>query len=113
MNEVQLPFVHAVRALLFKRAGARRCTRPIPCAQIVVQQLDMHPIRGAWNTQQKRFLQCASPDEPLAFLDFIEDAALAIPSSCRRKLPRCLQVPERAQSELFKKPPAGVCSWPQ
>ena len=81
-------------------------------AQIVFQQLDMHPIRGSWNNAQKRFLGTASPDEPLAFLDFIEDAALAIPPACRRKLPRCLHIPRRSESNLFKKPSAGVSCWP-
>jgi hypothetical protein len=81
-------------------------------AQIVFQQLDMHPIRGSWNNNQKRFLATASPDEPLAFLDFIEDAALAIPPACRRKLPRCLRVGTRADSDMFTKPTAGVSRWP-
>ena len=87
---------------------------PLGClfAQIVFQQLDMHPIRGSWNNEQKRFLATASPDEPLAFLDFIEDAALAIPPACRRKLPRCLRVGTRADSDMFTKPTAGVSRWP-
>lgn len=87
---------------------------PLDClfAQIVFQQLDMHPIRGSWNNEQKRFLATASPDEPLAFLDFIEDAALAIPPACRRKLPRCLRVGTRADSDMFTKPTAGVSRWP-
>jgi len=80
--------------------------------EIVFQQLDMHPIRGSWNNKQKCFLAAASPDEPLAFLDFIEDAALAIPPACRRKLPRCLRVGTRADSDMFKKPTAGVSRWP-
>ena len=44
--------------------------------------------------------------------DFIEDAALAIPPACRRKLPRCLRVPTRAESDLFKKPSTSVSRWP-
>ena len=79
---------------------------PLGClfAQIVFQQLDMHPIRGSWNNNQKRFLATASSDEPLKFLDFIEDAALAIPPACRCKLPRCLRVGTRADSDMFTKP---------
>ena len=87
---------------------------PLGClfAQIVFQQLDMHPIRGSWNNNQKRFLATASSDEPLKFLDFIEDAALAIPPACRCKLPRCLRVGTRADSDMFTKPTAGVSRWP-
>ena len=62
----------------------------------------MHPVRGAWNNEQKRFLATATEEEPLAFLDFIEDAALALPPACRVNLPRCLCVPARGDTELFK-----------
>ena len=80
---------------------------------VVFQQLDMHPVRGAWNAKQKAFLASASDSEPLVFLDFIEDAALVVPKGCRDKLPRCMRVPRReeAGSNLFNRPPAGDAQW--
>ena len=41
--------------------------------------------------------------------DFIEDAALAIPPACRRKLPRCLRVLTRAPSLICSRSPRRAC----
>ena len=73
---------------------------------VVFQQLDMHPVRGAWNEKQKAFIAEASDSAPLVFLDLIEDASLAVPIDCREKLSRCLRVPTRdeAGSSLFNRP---------
>ena len=76
---------------------------------VIFQQLDMHPIYGAWNKHQKAFLASATENEPLVFLDLIEDAARVLPADCRLKLPRCLRVPARADTELFK--PTAARQW--
>tara|TARA_B110001452_G_scaffold267291_1_gene276612 strand:- start:1122 stop:3317 length:2196 start_codon:yes stop_codon:yes gene_type:complete len=80
---------------------------------VVFQQLDMHPVQGAWNATKKAHLATASDAQPLLFLNFIEDAALVVPKACREKLPRCLQVPtrEEAGSSLFNRPPVGAANW--
>ncbi|KOO34222.1 hypothetical protein Ctob_015473 [Chrysochromulina tobinii] len=80
---------------------------------VVFQQLDMHPVRGAWNGKQKAFLADATSSMPLVFLDFIEDAALVVPKGFREKLPRRLHVPMRdeAGSVMFSRPPAGDAHW--
>ena len=68
----------------------------------------MHPIRGAWNEGQKKFLATASELEPLRFLDYIEDAGLILPPAWRQTLTRCLRVPVRdeAAAKIFNRPDA-------
>jgi len=80
---------------------------------VVFQQLDMHPVQGAWNAKMKAHLATASDGEPLLFLPNIEDAARVVPKACREQLPRCLQVPtrEEARSSLFNRPPVGAAKW--
>ena len=80
---------------------------------VVFQQLDCHPVRGRWNETQRAFLASASDSEPLAFFDYIEDAALAVPVGCRPKLPRCLKVPTREHAAAAFQRPAtgGRCQW--
>lgn len=81
---------------------------------VVFQTLDMHPIRGAWNAKQKAFLATAVETEALIFLDFIEDAALVVPKSCRAQMTRCMQVPTRASagSAHFRPSIIGAATWP-
>ena len=80
---------------------------------VVFQTLDMHPVRGAWNSKQKAFLATAVETEPLKFLDYIEDAALVVPKACRDKLTRCLVVPIQGSSaSAHFRPRDGVATWP-
>lgn len=58
---------------------------------VVFQQLDAHPKRGDWSNCRGH-LATASSDEPLKFLDFIEDAARVLPPKCRPKLSRCMTI---------------------
>eukprot|EP00966_Prymnesium_polylepis_P128281 2966938-Prymnesium_polylepis.2 len=69
----------------------------------------MHPIRGAWNEGQKKFIAMASELEPLRFLDYIEDAGLVLPPAWRQTLPRCLCIPTRAEAaaKIFNRPDAN------
>ena len=76
---------------------------------VVFQQLDMHPVRGSWNKKQAAHLATAVAEQPLPFLDFIEDAALAVPLGCRQRLPRCLSVPMHGSDEaaIFNRKMSG------